>query len=455
MSEGNIIKLLYEPRNFWGGESGIHKQLDVHRFCVIVAHRRFGKTVGVINHQIKDAIINESGDGRFAYIAPYRNQAKAITWDYFKRYTANIPGVKFNESDLFIEFPNGSRLRLFGADNAEAIRGLYFDGIVIDEVADIKPEVWGEIIRPTLSDRNGKCVFIGTPKGQNLFFEMYQRALNNDDWYSIVLRADETGVLPQVELDSVKREVSDNQYRQEFLCDFSAAVDDVLISLDTVVEAERRNYKENDYSHAPVVFGIDVARFGDDSSVICIRQGLVMKPLIRFKKADNVYVAGQIAELMNKEKPTAVFIDSTGGHGSGVIDILRSFGHQNIIGVHFGEKPSDNHYYNKRSEIWGKMGKWLTSGQIPEDHKLRQELTIPKYSYDSGSRMRLEQKDEIKKRVGWSPDGADALALTFSYQVGNEKLYESRNAKISYDPFERIDKRENMAITDYNDWRLT
>ena len=141
---------------------------------MIVAHRRLGKTVCVINHAIMKALMDTSGSGRYGYIAPYRSQAKSIAWDYVKHFTAPVPGRNVNETELTVDFPNGARIRLFGADNPDAMRGLYFDGVILDEVADMKPEVWGEIIRPALSDRNGWACFIGTPKGQNLFHELYE-----------------------------------------------------------------------------------------------------------------------------------------------------------------------------------------------------------------------------------------------------------------------------------------
>ena len=259
----NRIIIPYEPRSLWGSE--IHNGLDAHRFSVLVAHRRFGKTVGVINHLLRDALITRKKAARYGYIAPYRNQAKSIAWDYLKHYSAVVPGVKFNEGELSVDYPNGARIRLFGADNAEALRGLYFDGVVLDEVADMKPEVWGEIVRPALSDRKGWAVFIGTPKGQNLFFELYNRALTTDGWFAGMYRADQTGVLDEEELTAAKTDMSENQYRQEYLCDFTASIDNALVCLDDVMQAQQRDYKLPDYDFAPVVLGVDVARFGSKS----------------------------------------------------------------------------------------------------------------------------------------------------------------------------------------------
>ena len=130
----------------------------------MVAHRRAGKTVACVNELIKAALTFPGTDGRFGYVAPFYSQAKAVAWDYAKRFSAVVPGLQINESELRITYPNGSSIRLFGADNADSLRGLYFDGLVADEYGDWKPSVWGYVIRPALADRGGWAIIIGTPK---------------------------------------------------------------------------------------------------------------------------------------------------------------------------------------------------------------------------------------------------------------------------------------------------
>ena len=412
-----VITIPYEPRNLW--DSQIHKGLSEHRFSVLVAHRRFGKTVGVINHLLRDALITRKKAARYGYIAPYRNQAKSIAWDYLKHYSAVVPGVKFNEGELSVDYPNGARIRLFGADNAEALRGLYFDGVVLDEVADMKPEVWGEIVRPALSDRKGWAVFIGTPKGQNLFFELYNRALTTDGWFAGMYRADQTGVLDEEELTAAKTDMSENQYRQEYLCDFTASIDNALVCLDDVMQAQQRDYKLPDYDFAPVVLGVDVARFGSDSCCITTRQGLKVLEIKTYKQIDNMAFASVIAAKIDELLPQAVFVDA--GRGEGVIDRLRQLGYESIIEVGFGISPLNEKYANKRAEMWGLMSEWLKRGQIPQDNRLVAELTAPTYYYDAANRIALEKKEHIKQRIGYSPDKADSLALTFAYPVREDR----------------------------------
>ena len=160
---------------------------------------------------------------QYAYIAPFYSQAKSVAWRYLERFSEPVL-AKSNQSELWVELINGARIRLFGADNPDALRGNFLDGVVMDEMADMKPSVWGEIIRPLLADRLGWATFIGTPKGHNAFYDIYNEATKKPNWYVKVLRADQTMLLPQSELDDAKATMSDNQYEQEFLCSFEAAI---------------------------------------------------------------------------------------------------------------------------------------------------------------------------------------------------------------------------------------
>lgn len=208
------------------------------RFSVIVAHRRCGKTVATINDIIKSAVTCDKPEGRFAYIAPLFNQAKDVAWTYLKRYAEPVLAAPPNETELRVDLIGGHRIRLYGADNPDRLRGLYLDGVVLDEAADMHPAVWGEVIRPLLADRQGWATFIGTPKGRNTFFDMYQRAQAGGDWYPLMLRASETQIVPQAELDAARRDMTPEQYEQEFECSFEAAIMGAYFGKE-MAEAER------------------------------------------------------------------------------------------------------------------------------------------------------------------------------------------------------------------------
>jgi hypothetical protein len=160
----------------------------------------------------------------FGYVAPYRSQAKSVAWDYLKYFSRPIT-KQSNEADLIIELVNGAKIRLFGADNADAMRGLGFDGLYLDEYGDFKPSVWGNVVRPALSDKQGWCVFGGTPKGKNQFWNIYEtsRKLPNE-WFSLSLPASKSKLLPESELAAARAQLAEDQYLQEYECSFEAAI---------------------------------------------------------------------------------------------------------------------------------------------------------------------------------------------------------------------------------------
>lgn len=427
------IKAVYTKRY---PQNEIHDAMASHRFSVLVTHRQMGKTVLAINELIKRAMKNPLPDGRYFYIAPQLKQAKLIAWDYLKHYISPFmavqagnqtrPAVVINESELKVTFKtkNAPYIRILGADNPDAIRGTYADGVVLDEYGDMKPNVFSEIIRPMLLSRHGWVLFAGTPKGQNQFYNTFQMASKNfhenpqGDWWCGLYRADKTHVIPEEELAQIKAETPTNIFRQEYLCDFTASADNVLIPIDLVVEAQKRVYGMDAMNGAPRVLGVDPARFGDDKSIIYPRQGLqAFDPLV-FEKLDNMAFAARIAEKIEDFHPDAVFIDA--GNGAGVIDRLRQLNYRNIVEVPFGGKPTkQGQYLNKRAELWGELRDWLKAGgALPAtDTELVTDLSTPVYDFDNANRLRLESKEHIKERLGRSPDRADALALTFAAPV--------------------------------------
>lgn len=215
------IELGYEAREAF---SAFHRRKE--RFGCIVAHRRAGKTVASILDLIDAALRCTKPDPRFAYLAPYYAQAKDVVWGYVKRYAGQIPGAQINESELRVDFPhNGARLRLYGADNYDRMRGIYLDGVVLDEFADQPPQAWREVIRPALADRQGWAVFIGTPKGRNAFYDVYQGAVESPDWFAVKLKSSETGLIDAGELEAMRSQMSANEYNREMECDFDAAIE--------------------------------------------------------------------------------------------------------------------------------------------------------------------------------------------------------------------------------------
>jgi phage terminase large subunit len=220
------IKIPYTPRKH---QSYLHQQINRYRWSVLVCHRRFGKTVCMINHLIRSALMSKLKNPRFAYIAPTFKQAKSIAWDYMKQFTAKIPNTKFNETELRVDLPNGSRITLLGAENSDGLRGIYLDGCVIDEYANIDGKLFSEIIRPALSDRKGYCVFIGTPAGMNNnFYDLYQHANGAEDWFNYKAKASDTKIVDPEELEKAKEVMGEKKYLQEFECDWIANIEGAI-----------------------------------------------------------------------------------------------------------------------------------------------------------------------------------------------------------------------------------
>ena len=215
------IEIPYSPRKL---QADLHKRLSDKRWGVVVCHRRFGKTVMAINHLLRDAILCDRPNPRFAYIAPTYRQAKAVAWDYLKQFAEKIPMVRFHETELRCDLPNGARIQLLGAENPASLRGLYLDGVCLDEMADMPESLFPEVIRPALSDRKGYAVFIGTPRGHNAFYELYEAATGQDDWVTAVYKASETGILDDEELTAAEAMMSADQYAQEYECSWQANV---------------------------------------------------------------------------------------------------------------------------------------------------------------------------------------------------------------------------------------
>lgn len=433
------------PFTPWAHQRAAHAMRLVCRFLVLVWHRRAGKTVFAIVELFLAACSFKGERGRFGYMAPLLKQSKAVAWDYLKAYARLVPGTVVNESELYVELPNGARVRLFGADNPDAARGLYFDGLVLDEVADMKPEVWGEILRPALADRHGWAIFIGTPKGVNLFSELFYRAQKEPGWQADLKRAADTGVISPDELEQARREMTPSQFAQEMECDFAAAVDDVLLRLDAVVAAQRRTVHPSAYQQAPKVLGVDVARYGGDLSVLFPRQGCAAFNPRVLKGLETMALAASVAQFIDAWKPDATFLD-IGGVGAGTYDRLRQLGF-NVLPVDFGSAALNQRFENKRAEMWWTMADWVKGEAcLPDVQRVQLDLCAPRYTYaNKRGRLQLESKDDIRARGLPSPDYGDALACTFAFPVAHQDALGSlgseaaRTVEHEYDPYSRGD----------------
>ena len=247
------IVIPYKPRKH---QKEVHDKLK--RFNVLVCHRRFGKTVLCINELLKKAMQNTLSRPRYYYLAPTYSMAKRTSWDYLKEYTNVLPNVTYHETELRCDLPNGARIQLLGCERPDSLRGLYIDGVVLDEVAQMPPRLWTEIIRPALSDREGWMIAIGTPQGHNAFFDLYDYANHQDGWYAETFKSSETGIISDLELNEAKHLMPDEVYEAEFECSFdSAALGSIYAKGLTKAEEEKRITK------VPYETGIKVNTYWD------------------------------------------------------------------------------------------------------------------------------------------------------------------------------------------------
>ena len=209
--------IIYKPRE-WSKE--FHESKE--RWKVIVAHRRCGKTTASLNHLIRDAITKPNT--RYAYISPTYKQSKNIAWDIIKESARKIDGATFNESELRADFANGSRITLYGSDNPDALRGMGLWGVIFDEYSQQPSNIFTEIIRPALADHKGYAIWIGTPKGKNDFYRLYEHSKTAEDWLGILLTVDKTGLIDEGELEDSKAIMTDDEFQQEWHCSFTAAI---------------------------------------------------------------------------------------------------------------------------------------------------------------------------------------------------------------------------------------
>jgi phage terminase large subunit len=220
------VRVPYTPRPL---QREVGHLCRTKRFGVLVCHRRFGKTVLGVNINQQTATMCERERPRVAYIGPTYTQGKAVAWDYMQYYSRPIPNIKSNQSELRVDYPNGGQARIFGADNPDSLRGIYLDRAVLDEFGLHPSKTFSEVVGPTLVDRGGSALFLGTPNGKNQFYDIAEhakaeQAKGNPDWFYAEYKASQTGLLDPAYLASARAVMTDDEYEQEFECSFTAAV---------------------------------------------------------------------------------------------------------------------------------------------------------------------------------------------------------------------------------------
>lgn len=234
-----VVEIPYSPRPL---QRQLGQLCRSKRFGVLVCHRRFGKTVLGVNILQQFALSVRRERPRVAYLGPTYKQGKIGAWDYMQHYAQPIPGVTMNQQELRIDFPNGGQSRIYGADNPDSLRGIYLDYVVLDEYGLHPPKTYSEVIGPTLVDRAGAALFVGTPNGKNQFYEIVQMAREREasgdrDWFCREFRASETGLIDDAELRRARQTMTPDEYAQEYECSFEASVKGAIYAKE--IEAAR------------------------------------------------------------------------------------------------------------------------------------------------------------------------------------------------------------------------
>ena len=325
-----------------------------------------------------------------------------------------------------------AQAQLWSEENPDAFAGAHNPKgmmLIFDEASGIPTPIWtvSEGFFTEASKHRYWFAFSNPRRNTGAFFECFNK--NRNFWRTR-------------NIDSRSVEENDQSIYQKIIDQYGEDSDEArvevkglfpnqgarqFISNTSVLNAQDREPQMD--RGAPLVMGVDVARFGEDKSVIAFRQGRDAKSIEwqKYKSIDTVALVNRGADAANKYKPEAIFVDGN-GVGGGVVDQLKALGYR-VIEVQAGASPNDgNKYVNKRVEMWDLMREWLNIGSIPKDAELFTDLTSPEYDYHATtSQLKLERKDEMKKRHLASPDIAEALALTFSQPVSRTDTRISRN----------------------------
>jgi phage terminase large subunit len=322
-----------------------------------------------------------------------------------------------------------------------------FDVCWVEEAEKVSRESWERLI-PTIRKEGSEIWVSFNPHLQT--DDTFRRFVLNPPADATVVKIGwrDNPWFPEV-LDRERRDMEQREpeaYAHIWEGECLAVGDNQLIGMDEAVKAAKRQYREEEYSFAARIIGVDVARYGGDRSVIFRRQGLAAFSPQVFTSISNMDLAGMVAKTITEWRPDAVFVDA--GRGEGVIDRLRQLGHD-VQEVNFGGRPIDPKYANKRAEMWDSLAQWVKSkGAIPDMPELIADLAAPQYLFSTQtSKFAIESKEAMKARGLKSPDIADALALTFAYPVHPRDAWgRGATAQVAFDPLAEY----HTAQTDYN-----
>lgn len=401
---------------------------DGYSRAALIWHRRSGKSKSLLNFAIKKLFERV---GTVYHCFPEYSQGRKVLWDavdgeghpVMLHHCPPAARKSTNTQEMKIVLINGSVWQIIGADNYDSVIGSNPVGLILDEwaISDKYPMAW-DFFRPILAENKGWAVFPFTPRGRNHGFDLYQSALANPDWFCQVLTATDTQAITAQAIDTERRAgMSESMIQQEFYCSFISSTEDIVIPYELIAAALDRDLR---FDKSPKIAGLDVARFGNDRTALVVRQAGRIEYVECWSQADVVETAGRVLDRYRAKLFDAVAVDSI-GIGAGVGDLLKSNGIPVGL-VQVSEKAKDEERFDsQRDELWWKLREWFEEGacciaknMMPA---LRQgivkDIQDVHYKYGGSGKIKVEGKDDMKKRLGYSPDIGDALCLTFTHRI--------------------------------------
>lgn len=427
--------------------------------AVTVWPRRNGKDLTAINILAGKALQRK---GLYFYIAPFANQVRSIIWDgsdgggtKFIDYIPRELIARKLDQQMKIWLTNGSLIHLVGSDNPDAVVGTNPLGMVFTEFSLHKPGIWG-YMRPVLAENGGWALFNGTPRGMNHFYEMAETAKRNAKWFYQHLSATDTGFPSEDDIQEEREAgMPESLIEQEFYTSWSASSEEILIPLDFIKVAFNTELDPKNYTFAPRIIGVDPA-FAEkgDRAVIIRRQGRkVWEPEVH-QGIDPMALASRVAKHIQEWKAHYCFVDA--GRGEAVWSRLFQLGYEDrVIPVHFDGKTYDDLYHRKKDEIWGRMKSFICHPELPPDlpqmEELAKDLSAPLFEINDRGKMVIENKKQLKQRGIRSTDLGDALALTFSEELDEERILtpEMEQLGVTQDILDKI-TRQDSGTKDYD-----
>lgn len=395
-------------------KSIIHNQSS-KRFFYLNWHRRARKSTLGVNLLIKEAVRNPNS--RYLYVAPTYKQGKTIIWrdpNMLRKYLPPESSgmvTRMHETDLYIEFNNGSSITIVGGDDPDSARGIDCEGVVLDEYSLIKPEVWDEILSPIIRQKKSRwAVFIFTPKGKNHAYTTWNKCVNWDDWYRSLLRADTSGLIPPDELEKAREEARiQSLFHQEFLCEFIDDDDKVLITYSDIEKLNKQVWTGNEDIRK--IISIDPSGGGDECTFKILQGYEIIGSKTLRNERNTMNIVHEACMLSVKYQCDDMVVDSI-GIGAGVADRLEQIG-KRVIKLQTQERKSlrnPDKFYNLRAEIWWHAMELITTYKLPPilDEEVKNQITSLHYDIDVSGRIKLEKKKDFKTRIGRSPDDGDA-----------------------------------------------